>query len=112
VDEPLRVLDRCRIRWGQVCSVGGGEAVVRSRPLVWDGRRLVVGEAVEERVLAAVEGRGLARGLRLGSWCALHWDWICEELDGRSLALLRSYTLRELAVVNGVRIPAPASVLS
>ncbi|GAA1975248.1 DUF6390 family protein [Nocardioides panacihumi] len=112
LDEPLRVLDRCRIRWGQVCSIAGGEVVVRSRPLTWDGRRLMLGEPVEERVLASVDGRGLARGLRCGAWCALHWDWICEELDRRSLVRLQRYTLRQLGVVNGMRTPAPASVLS
>jgi hypothetical protein len=112
LDEPLRVLDRCRIRWGQVCSIVGGEAVVRSRPLTWDGRRLALGEPVEERVLAGVGSRGLASGLRPGVWCALHWDWICEELDSRSLARLQRYTLRQLGVVNAVRMPAPASVLS
>jgi hypothetical protein len=42
----------------------------------------------------------------------MHWDWVCEELDPRALARLRHYTRRELAVVNGVRVPAPASVLS
>lgn len=112
LDEPLRVLDRCRIRWGQVCSVGGGEAVVRSRPLVWDGRRLALGDAVEERVLVSVDHRGLVGALRPGSWCSLHWDWVCEELDSGSLTRLRHYSRRQLAVVNGVRIPAPASVLS
>ncbi|MDP3893348.1 DUF6390 family protein [Nocardioides sp.] len=112
LDEPLRVLDRCRIRWGQVISVSGGEALVRSRPLVWDGRRVELGEPAEERVLAALDDRGLARGIRPGSWCSLHWDWICEELDSRSLARLRHVSLRQLAVINGARIPGPATVLS
>jgi hypothetical protein len=112
LDEPLRVLDRCRIRWGKVCSISGGEAVVRSRPLGWDGRRLTLGDAVQERVLASVDFRGLSGALRPGSWCSLHWDWICEELDSRSLTRLHHYSLRQLAVVNGVRVPAPASVLS
>lgn len=112
LDEPLRVLDRCRIRWGQVCSLSGGEAVVRSRLLVWDGRRLALGDAVEERVMVSLDDRGLASGLRPGAWCSLHWDWVCEALDDRSLAWLRHYSLRQLAIVNGVRIPAPSTVLS
>jgi hypothetical protein len=112
LDEPLRVLDRCRIRWGLVRSVSGESAVVRCRPLVWDGRGLALGEPVEERVRASVGSLGLAAGLHPGTWCALHWDWICEALDNRALAQLRYQTMRSLAVVNGVRIPAPASVLS
>ena len=112
LDEPLRVLDRCRIRWGQVVSVTGGEAVVRSRPLTWDGRRLTLGEAADERVRVSLDSRGLATGLEPGAWCSMHWDWVCEALDERSVARLRYWTARELAVVNGVRRPAPASVLS
>jgi hypothetical protein len=112
LDEPLRVLDRCRIRWGRVCSVSAGEAVVRSRPLVWDGRRLAIGSAQPERVRVSLGERGLAGALRPGAWCSLHWDWVCEQLDGPSLARLQHYTARQLSVVNGVRVPAPATVLS
>lgn len=112
LDEPLRVLDRCRVRWGEVCSVSGGEAVVRFQPLVWDGRSLALGGAVTESAKVSQDNRGLARDLRAGDWCSLHWDWVCEALDQRSLARLRHYTLSQLAVVNGVRVPAPASVLS
>lgn len=108
LDEPLRVLDRCRIRWGLVQSVGAGTAVVRSRPLVWDGRRLALGGPVEETAMTGPHHRGL----RPGAWCALHWDWVCEELDARSLTRLQHYTRRQLAAVNGTRIPAPATVLS
>jgi hypothetical protein len=112
LDEPLRVLDRCRIRWGQVRTVGDGFAVVRSRPLVWDGRRLGLGEEVDEQVRVGADLHGPAGSLRAGSWCSLHWDWVCEELDAPSLARLRRYTLRQLGVVNGTRVPAPATVLS
>ena len=31
--EPLEVLDRCRIRWGEVVSVEQDTVIVRSRPL-------------------------------------------------------------------------------
>ena len=110
LDEPLRVLDRCRVRWGQVRSIGEGTAVVRSRPLIWDGRRLALGDAVDELVRARADQHG--GPLRPGAWCSLHWDWICEELDASSLARLQRYTLRQLAVVNGTRVPAPATVLS
>ncbi len=110
LDEPLRVLDRCRIRWGQVRSVGTGTAVVRSRPLVWDGQRLSLGEAVDELVRTTADSR--VQALRPGAWCSLHWDWVCEELDLPALSRLRRYTLGQLAVVNGARIPAPATVLS
>ncbi|HEU5036636.1 MAG TPA: DUF6390 family protein [Nocardioides sp.] len=108
LDEPLRVLDRCRVRWGRVRSVDGGVAVVCSCPLVWDGRRLVLGDPVDE---AATVGPH-HRDLQPGSWCSLHWDWVCEALDVGSLARLQRYTLRQLDVVNSAAVPGPATVLS
>jgi len=112
VDEPLRVLDRCRIRWGQVVEVTGEEALVRSRRLEWSDGRLILGESSVERVIVGADGMGLAGNLAPGDWCSLHWDWACERLDERRLAALRDYTVRQLAMVNGLDHPAPAAVLS
>jgi len=112
LDEPLHVLDRCRIRWGQVVDVVGDRAVVRCRPLEWDGRVLREGAPRVEQVVTAVDGLGLAGPLVPGDWCSLHWDWVCERLDRRRLAALRSRSRRQLAVVNAVPFSAPASVLA
>lgn len=112
VDEPLLVLDRCRIRWGQVVAVAGDGAVVRSRPLKWDGRVLSEGPPRDEQVVIARDGYGLAGPLVAGDWCALHWDWVCERLDRRRLAALQARSRRQLAVVNALPYPAPAVVLA
>ena len=112
VDEPLHVLDRCRVRWGRVVEVKGPRAVVESRPLLWDGRRLLLGPHRLEEVLLRVEGLGLAGPVQAGDWCSLHWDWVCERLDHRQLAALARCTARQLEVVNGTPFPAPAAVLA
>ena len=113
VDEPLRVLDRCRVRWGRVVSVtADGGARVLSRPLTWNGHRLNLGAAREEAAVLRYGGLGLARSLRPGEWCALHWDWVCDRLDLRQVTALHRYTLGQLAVVNAQAFPAPAAVLS
>jgi hypothetical protein len=112
VDEPLQVLDRCRVRWGQVVDVIGTQAIVRSRPLRWDGRYLLLGMPREEEVVLGVEGMALAGPVRSGDWCSMHWGWVCERLDRRRLAALRRYTMKQLAVANGTPFPAPASVLA
>lgn len=112
VDEPLHVLDRCRIRWGRVASTDGEKAVVSSRPLRWTGRRLVLGVPRQENVILGRAGYRLAAELRIGDWCALHWDWLCQPLTARQLRALRHYTFRQLAAVNAVRYPAPARVLA
>jgi len=112
LDAPLRVLDRCRVRWGEVLAVSGGLATVRSEPLTWDGRRLALGTPVEEQVLVSTDDLGLAGAIAPGDRVSLHWDWVCERLDRRTLPALRAHTLRQLQVVNGLPVPAPATVLS
>jgi uncharacterized protein DUF6390 len=106
----LSVLDRCRIRWGRVISAGGAGAMVSSRPLVFDGRYLSLGEPVTEHVRCSADGIGL--GLTEGDGVSLHWDWVCDRLTPGRLRALRAYTLRHLDLVNHrVAHPGPAAAL-
>jgi hypothetical protein len=111
VDHPLRVLDRCRIRWGVVRRVEGDSAIVESRPLTWDGRALGYGPLREETVTWARLGVALSSGLEAGDTVAMHWDWICDRLSRQRLQRLRHWTTRQLDLVNGTAHPAPAVVL-
>ncbi len=101
--EPLRVMDRCRIRWGRVLESDGATALVRSRPLVWSGRppgHLSLAEPTVERVAV-----GLDQTLSPGDVAALHWDWACARLDARQLRWLRRVTAVELARANRLLDP-------
>jgi len=40
---PLQILDRCRIRWGQVLNVDGDFVTVKSRSLKFEGSHLRLG---------------------------------------------------------------------
>ena len=100
VDEPLRVIDRCRIRWGRVVRVGTDHAEVRSRALTWEDGRLGLGPPRLEEVRIAEDRTGLIAGWAPGDWAALHWDWACDRLDDRRLRALRSATQHQLAVVD------------
>ena len=108
---PMRVLDRCRIRWGEVVTVADGLVTVRSRPLTWDGRSLQLGPPTLEQAVGAQDGLALAGVLQPGDRVALHWDWVCDRLAPRQLRSLRHYTARELAIVNALPHPAPAAAL-
>ena len=109
----LTVLDRCRIRWGQVTALHGDLAVVRSRPLEWDGRHLGLGEPREETATVAVAGVGHASPITAGDWVSLHWDWVCDRLTWPRLRALRAYTLRHLDLVNHrVEHSGPAAALA
>jgi hypothetical protein len=110
-EHPLRVLDRCRIRWGEVVAVTGGMVTVRFRPLVWDGRSLRLGPPTLEQAVGSRDGLALAGELRPGDRVALHWDWVCDRLTPRQLGALRHYTARQLTIVNGLPHPAPAAAL-
>jgi hypothetical protein len=104
--DPLHVLNSCRIRWGRVQSVDGDEALIVSRPLQWTGRELVLGPARPEPARLRLDGYGLASGVRPGLWVSAHWDWVCDVLDDRQVAVLAGYTAGQLAQVNTV----PATV--
>lgn len=110
VDEPLRVLDRCRVRWGQVLSVGEGEARVLCRPLTYDGHHVGLGEEAVE----VVSHHGAPPGrppVAPGDWVSLHWDWVCDRLDTRALRSLRTMTERMLRVANAPALPGAAALL-
>jgi len=86
----LRVLDNCRIRWGQVIDSRDGQVRVRCRRLTWDGYRLRLDRPRVESVRSAIDGRGFVIEPVAGQWLALHWDWVCDRLtDDQRLELQR-----------------------
>lgn len=105
----LEVLDRCRVRWGQVVEASGDEISVLSRRLTWDGRRLGLGEPELERATRSKAGLGFVADLAPGDWISLHWDWVCDRLTRRQLENLRRYTLRHLQITNDL-VPQPAGL--
>lgn len=110
--EPLRILDRCRIRWGKVESVLGDRAVVQSRPLLWDGRQLYLGEPRPESAILSVDGLGFHDPLAPGDWVSLHWEWVCDRLTRRQLVDLQRFSARQLDMTNRDLVhPGPALVL-
>lgn len=111
-EQPLNVLEKCRIRWGQVESVAGDDVTVRSRPLKWNGRALSLGAPRSEVVAQGVAGVGFVHDLVPGEWVSLHWDWVCDRLTGRQLSALRQFTRQQLLVTNHrLAQPAAAAVL-
>lgn len=98
--DPLFILDRCRIRWGRVLAVVADEVVVESRPLVWDGTRLSLGDHVRESATIGIDGVGLGVAVEPGDWVSLHWRWVCDRLTGRQLRSLRDHTVRQLGITN------------
>lgn len=97
---PLKVLDNCRIRWGEVLGVDGSHVLVKSRRLTWDGCQLGLGPAADERVRLTVDGRGFVASPARGEWLALHWDWVCDRLTLAQLRELQRRTGWQLRATN------------
>lgn len=109
-EQALTVLDRCRIRWGQVVALEGDQAVVESAALRWTGRQLVLAPPAREVVVRAVNGEGVVPDLAVGDWVSMHWEWVCDRLTDRQLSALRHYTAVHLAMVNGGLEPSGAAL--
>jgi Family of unknown function (DUF6390) len=99
VDEPLRVLDRCRISPALVASVAGDRASVLVRPLVWDSPSLELGPWAFRDVHWGDDGRAFVAP-QPGDWVSLHWDFICDRLSPAAAAGLDRITRRGLRAVN------------
>jgi hypothetical protein len=111
-DEPLRILDQCRIRWGSVQEVLPAQAVVRSRGLHWTGGRLLLGDLRTETVTWQQEGLGFIGPPKRGDWVAMHWGWINQVIDAKQLRAIRGETAVNLAIANDrVVHSGPSAVL-
>ena len=97
--EPLRVLDRCRIRCGTVEDVTIDEVTVAATTLAWDGVALVE-RPCKERL--AWQSRRYALGPRpaVGDAVALHWDWVCQPIMAKQATALRAWTRHHLRIAN------------
>jgi uncharacterized protein DUF6390 len=99
-EQPLHVLENCRIRWGRVLAVEATHVMVRSRPLTWDGCRLGLGPARKERVRRTIDGRGFVPDPKPGEWLALHWDWVSDQLSAEDRIELQHRTAWQLRATN------------
>jgi uncharacterized protein DUF6390 len=91
----LDVLDRCRIRTGEVLAVHGEQVTVRSAVLGWDGGALTVHDDVVETARWSSLGRSLIDVPAVGEVVALHWDWVCEVLSTEQAARVRDLEARQ-----------------
>lgn len=99
-EQPLHVLDNCRIRWGTVLARHGDFLIVRSRHLTWDGYRLGLSQPQSEKVAHAVTGQSFLPDVVPGDRVSMHWDWTCDRLSDHQVATLRAATLYQIEATN------------
>jgi hypothetical protein len=100
LEHSLATLDNCRVSWGRVTAVQPGELVVGRVPLLLCQGKLVLGQAVPERVTRQVEGHGFTDQAQPGDWVSIHWGWACEVLTDWQRGYLERFTHHNLAIAN------------
>ncbi len=99
VDEPLAIVDECRVSWGKVVSIDDAPRhSVERTPLEWHNGRLLPGRLETVEVFSELP-------LSLGDHVALHWGCVCDVLSQRQLAWLRSVTASQLALSHSIGRP-------
>ena len=98
VDEPLRVLDGCRVAWGEVVAADDAMVDIVTDPLRWDGERLVLGPAVVRRYRERAGAGG--RRPSPGDPVTVHWDRLCEVVAPGAVDRLRAATHEQLELVD------------
>ena len=99
-EQPLSVLDNCRITWGTVLSRDGGDVEVSCRQLLWDGHAL---SCPSRRRAGSTSGpTGTARCPTWQSETRLrfHWGRLCGRLQPEQIRALADSTTRQLHATN------------
>ncbi len=85
VEDVLRIMDSCRIRWGRVLERDGDQLLVNAVPLVVDGWRARRSGPRDPSASAAWrDGRGFISDVITGDIVSIHWDWACDVLVARA----------------------------
>lgn len=100
VEDVLRIMDSCRIRWGRVVERDGDQLLVNAVPLVLVDGALTFGQPRPERITAWRDGQGFISDVVTGDIISIHWDWACDVLSADQVARLIGWTRRELLVAN------------
>ncbi len=99
-DQPLSVLDNCRITWGTVVSRTGDDLEVMCRKLILDGQALRLSEPGPRVLDVWADGYSAVPDVAVGDEVAVHWGRLCGRLQPEQVRALADSTVRQLAVTN------------
>ena len=100
VEDVLRIMDSCRIRWGRVLERDGDQLLVNAVPLTMTNGKLEFGPSRPERITAWRDGRGFISDVQTGDVVSIHWDWACDVLSSDQATRLIAWTQRQLVIAN------------
>lgn len=103
-EQPLSVLDNCRITWGTVLSRDGdadnSRVEVLCRQLTWDGAALALSALSARRLDVWADGYSAVPDVAVGDDVAVHWGRLCGRLQPEQVAALADSTHRQLQVTS------------
>lgn len=99
-EQPLSVLDNCRISWGTVLSRNGNDIDVSCRGLLWDGYALSLSEPSVRHLDVWIDGYSAIPDVKVGEAVAIHWARLCGRLRIDQIRTLADSTARQLRVTN------------
>jgi hypothetical protein len=101
VEQPLHILDQCRITPAVVDHVGpDGTLEVIARPLRWRNGSLLLGDPSPRTVRWQSDGLAFVDQPAPGDHVSLHWDFVCDQLSPRAARALLAANQRALLAVN------------
>jgi Family of unknown function (DUF6390) len=104
-EQPMHVLDNCRITWATVLSRADDDIEVRARQLVWDGHQLGLSEPSVRRLEVWEDGYSAVPDVAAGDQVAVHWGRVCGRLTTDQVRALADSTTRQLRVTNERVVP-------
>jgi hypothetical protein len=108
VEEPLRILDQCRITPARVVAADEGVVTALARPLRYESGNLQLGPPVERTARWSDGGLAFVAPPGPGDLVSLHWDFVCDVLTPAAAHALENATHRALsAVKNGPAVRGP-----
>jgi hypothetical protein len=99
-EQPVSVLDNCRIIWGTVLSRIGDQVEVMCQGLAWDGHALTLSEPSVRVLDVWVDGYSAVPDVAASDEIAIHWDRLCGRLQPDQIRALADSTNRQLHLTN------------
>jgi len=92
----LKMIDECRIGWGQIIEFKNGTIKVLYEPIIFDKGNLIFGTLIEKNILC--ETKNILP--KINDWISFHWSSYCKTLSPEELKNLRFWTKTNMEIHN------------
>jgi Family of unknown function (DUF6390) len=99
-EQPLSVLENCRIAWGTVLSRAADQVEVICQKLAWDGQALTLSEPSARVLDVWADGYSAVPEVAADDEIAIHWGRLCGRLQPDQIRALSDSTNHQLRVTN------------